>query len=55
MYIIFVIFISRLYLVMLFSDAELLDPCDTDLDSDDSLDDELETLEELDEVLECFD
>ena len=40
---------------MLFSDAELRDACDTDLDSDDSLDDELETLEELDEVLECFD
>ena len=55
MYIFFVIFTSRRYLVMLFSDAELLDPCDTDLDSDDSLDDVLETLEELDEVLECFD
>ena len=55
MYIIYVIFTSRIYLVMLFSDAELLDPCDTDLDSDDSLDDELETLDELDEVLECFD
>ena len=40
---------------MLFSDAALLDPWDTDLDAADSLQDVLDTLEELDEVLECFD